>query len=53
LDEKSNQTKISKSSNFEGMGYKAKDSFLNHLIKTLCSMGSKCLPLDASHMCRK
>jgi hypothetical protein len=24
----------------------------NHLIKKLCSMGSKCLILDASHMCR-
>jgi hypothetical protein len=24
--------------------------FLNHLIKQLCSMGSKCLSLDASHM---
>jgi hypothetical protein len=27
--------------------------FLNHLIQKLCSMGSKCLTLDASHMCRK
>jgi hypothetical protein len=27
--------------------------FLKHLIKKLCSMGSKCLALDASHMCRK
>jgi hypothetical protein len=27
--------------------------FLNHVIKTFCSMGSKCLGLDASHMCRK
>jgi hypothetical protein len=25
----------------------------NHLIKKLCSMGSKCLALDASHMCKK
>jgi hypothetical protein len=24
--------------------------FLNHLIKNLCSMGSKCLALDAGHM---
>jgi hypothetical protein len=24
--------------------------FFNHLIKTLCSMGSKCLALHASHM---
>jgi hypothetical protein len=24
--------------------------FKNHLIKKLCSMGSKCLALDASHM---
>jgi len=27
--------------------------FFNHLIKKLCSMGSKCLALDAGHMCRK
>jgi len=27
--------------------------FKNHLIKNLCSMGSKCLALDAGHMCRK
>jgi hypothetical protein len=27
--------------------------FKNHLIKKLCSMGSKCLALDAGHMCRK
>jgi hypothetical protein len=27
--------------------------FLNHLIKQLCSMGSKCLALHTSHMCRK
>ncbi len=25
----------------------------NHLIKQLCPMGSKCLVLDASHMCRE
>jgi hypothetical protein len=25
----------------------------NHLIKKLCSMGSKCLALDARHMCKK
>ncbi len=24
--------------------------FLNHLIKTLCSIGSKCVALDAGHM---
>jgi hypothetical protein len=24
--------------------------FLNHLIKKLCSMGSKCLALDVGHM---
>jgi len=30
-----------------------KNSFLNHLIRKLCSMGSKCLALDASHMCKK
>jgi hypothetical protein len=33
LDEKPNHTKNSKSLKFEGKGYKAKDSFLNHLIK--------------------
>ncbi len=27
--------------------------FKNHLIRKLCSMSSKCLALDASHMCRK
>ncbi len=27
--------------------------FLNHLIKKLCSMGSKGLALEASHMCMK
>jgi hypothetical protein len=27
--------------------------FLNHLTKTLCSMGSKCVALGASHMCKK
>jgi hypothetical protein len=30
-----------------------KTHFLNHLIKTLCSMGSKFIALDASHMCKK
>ncbi len=25
----------------------------NHLIKKLCSMGSKCLALDVGHMCKK
>jgi hypothetical protein len=55
LDEKPNHTKNSKSSNFEGKSSKAKKKthFLNHLIRKLCSMGSKCLALDASHMCRK
>jgi hypothetical protein len=27
--------------------------FLNHLIKNLCLMGSKCLAFDAIHMCKK
>ncbi len=27
--------------------------FLNHLIKKICSMGSKFVALDASHMCKK
>jgi hypothetical protein len=26
--------------------------FFNHLIKTLCSMGSKCLVLSVGHRCR-
>jgi hypothetical protein len=30
-----------------------KTHFKNHLIKKLCSMGSKCLPLDANNMCGK
>jgi hypothetical protein len=29
---------------------KQKTHFKNHLIKQLCSMGSKCLALDASHV---
>jgi hypothetical protein len=35
--------KISKFLNFEGKGNKEKDSFFNHLIENLWSMGSKCL----------
>jgi len=27
--------------------------FLNHLIKKICSMGSKCLALDVGHMYKK
>ncbi len=27
--------------------------FSNHLIKKLCSMGSKCLALNVGHICRK
>jgi hypothetical protein len=27
--------------------------FKNHLIKKLCSIGSKCLALNACHMCKK
>jgi hypothetical protein len=27
--------------------------FKNHLVKKVCSMGSNCLTLDASHMCKK
>jgi hypothetical protein len=29
---------------------KQRTHFLNHLIKKLCLVGSKCLALDASHM---
>jgi hypothetical protein len=28
-------------------------NFFNHLAKQLCSIGSKCLILGASHMCKK
>jgi hypothetical protein len=54
IDETPNQTKMSNSWNFETKGYKAKNwVFFNYLTKTLCSMGSKCLTLGASHMWRK
>ncbi len=39
--------------NLEGTGYKAKDSLKKLFDKKLCSMGSKCLVLNASHMSRK
>jgi hypothetical protein len=32
---------------------KQKIHLKNHLIKKLCSMGSKCLVLDVGHMCKK
>jgi hypothetical protein len=48
VGEKPNYTKISRFSNFERKGYKAKDSFLKPF-----SIGSKCLALDLSHKCRK
>jgi hypothetical protein len=32
---------------------KQRTHFLNHSIKTLCSMGSKKLDSNASHMCKK
>jgi hypothetical protein len=50
---KNKSYKISKSWNFERKEYKAKDSFKKPFDKKLCSMGSKCLTLDASHMCMK
>jgi len=54
VDEKPNHTKISKCWNFERKCYKlAKDSFCKPFDKKLCSMGSKCLALDSSHMCKK
>jgi hypothetical protein len=53
LDEKPNHTKTLKSWNFKGKGYKAKNSFSNHLKKKLWSMVSKCLTLGANHMCKK
>jgi hypothetical protein len=46
LDEKPNQTKISKFWNFEGKGCKVEDSFCKPFDKKKCSMGSKCLTLD-------
>jgi hypothetical protein len=54
FDEKPNQTK--KKQSFEILKEKVarqNTHFLNHLIKKLCSMGSKCFVLDANHMCRK
>jgi hypothetical protein len=53
LDEKPNHTKISKFLNFEGKVTRQRIHFFNHLMKKKCSMGSKCLALDASHMCKK
>jgi hypothetical protein len=44
---------IQKFQSFEKKGYKAKDSFFKPFDKKLCSMGSKCLALDAGHMCKK
>jgi hypothetical protein len=41
LDEKPNQTKISKFSNFEGKGYKAKDSFFKPFDKKTMFNGFK------------
>ncbi len=41
LDEKPNQTKISKSSNFEGKGCKAKDSFKKPFDKKITFNGFK------------
>jgi len=35
------------------MAARQRTHFLNHLIKQLCSMGSKCLVLDVGHMCKK
>jgi hypothetical protein len=47
---------IQKYQKFELLKEKAsrqRTHFKNHLTKTLCSMGSKCVALDANHMCRK
>ncbi len=52
LDETSNHTKISKSWNVEGYGYKLKKCFLP-FDKKIISMGWKCLVLDVGHMCKK
>jgi hypothetical protein len=45
FDEKPNHSK-----NLKEKATKQRIHFFNHLIKQLCSMGSKCLPLDASHL---
>jgi hypothetical protein len=54
LDEKPNNTKISKSWNFDVKGCKPKDSlFLPFQFgKKLCSMSFKCLILGVGDMCR-
>jgi lipoate-protein ligase B len=37
----------------KGRVAKQKTHFLKSFDKKICSMGSKCLTLDANHMCRK
>jgi hypothetical protein len=44
---------MKKFQSFERKGCKAKDSFKKPFDQKLCSMGFKCLALDAGHMCKK
>jgi hypothetical protein len=37
--------------NLKGRAVRQRTQFLNHLIKKICSMGSKNLALDVGHMC--
>jgi hypothetical protein len=53
FDEKPNHKKIQRFEVLKEMVAKQMIHFVNHLIKQLRSMGSKCLVLDASHMCKK
>jgi hypothetical protein len=53
FDEKPNHSKISNLEILKERVAKQMTHFKNHLIKKICSMGSKCLTLDVSHMCRK
>jgi hypothetical protein len=48
FDEKPNHTKNSKK-----RVARQRTHFFNHLVKTLCLIGSKCLALGANHMCNK
>jgi hypothetical protein len=56
LDELDENQIIQKFQSLETLKERAtrqRNHFLYHLIKKLHSMGSKCLALDAGHMCKK
>jgi hypothetical protein len=53
LDEKPNIQKFQSLEILKERATKKMNHFLNHLTKTLCSMGSECLTLGGCHMCRK